>query len=229
MGKRRKDIRKPAKASSLRDSSPGVEGQERVLRTGGRGPKAAAHGWLAANWPDLRFLLVFGLCMGLYYVSTLTGPVKKGFFPAYLRLNAQVPAAILRVFGQDVTVRGQSMISAQGATIEIERGCDAVEPSALFVSAVLASPVPLLSRLSAAAAGTLLLMVLNLVRVASLFLVRIYWPKAFDVMHLDVWQALFIFLAILLWAIWASRMARKEPSAVRHQPSARGQRDASSG
>ena len=52
-------------------------------------------------------------------------------------------------------------------------------------------------------------MVLNLVRVISLFLVRIYSPKAFETMHLDVWQALFIFLAIVLWAVWASRMSRK--------------------
>lgn len=88
-------------------------------------------------------------------------------------------------------------------------GCDAVEPSALFVSAVLASPVPLLSRLSAAAIGTIVLMLLNLIRVVSLFLVRVYYPQAFDTMHLDVWQALFIFLAIVFWAMWASRVSRQ--------------------
>jgi len=147
--------------------------------------------------------------MGIYYLATLTGPIKDGFFPAYLRLNARVSGAMLRMMGEDVSVRDQSMISAEGPAIEIERGCDAVEPSALFVSAVLASPVPLLSRLSAALAGTLLLMILNFVRVISLFLVRVYYPKAFETMHLDVWQALFILLAIMIWAIWASRMSRK--------------------
>ena len=138
-----------------------------------------------------------------------TTTVKQGFFPAYLRLNAAASAAILRVVGQDVTVRDKSIVSTAGPAIEVERGCDAVEPSALFVSAVLASPVSWLSRLPAAAAGTLVLMVLNLIRVASLFLVKVYYPGAFDTMHLDVWQALFIFMAIVFWAVWASRVSRR--------------------
>lgn len=208
MGKRRKGSKKPTEqrqrikaASQPEEQAPGAEqppprqGRFRL--------------WVRANWSDLRFLFVFGLCLGLYFLLTLTPPVKQGFFPAYLRWNARASGAILRGLGQDVTVRDQSIVSADGPAIDIERGCDAVEPSALFVSAVLASPVPILSRLGAAAVGTFLLMVLNLVRVVSLFLVRVYFPKAFETMHLDVWQAVFIILAILLWAGWASRMARR--------------------
>jgi exosortase/archaeosortase family protein len=146
--------------------------------------------------------------MAVYYLATLTSPVKDGFFPVYLRINAQASGALLRAFGEDVKVLDQSITSPNGSSIQVERGCDAVEPSALFVAAVLASPVPLLSRLSAALVGTLLLMAINLIRVASLFWVRVYYPSAFETMHLDVWQALFIFLAIVLWAIWASRMSR---------------------
>ncbi len=206
MGRRRKSKRlsdkreqtsEPRGADDLAATAPGSAAGQRLRL------------WIRANWSDLRFLFVFGLCLVLYFLSTLTPPVKEGFFPAYLRWNAQASGAILRIFGQDVNVRDQSLVSGQGPTIDIERGCDAVEPSALFVSAVLASPVPLLSRLSAAVVGTFLLMVLNLVRVVTLFLCRVYFPKAFETMHLDVWQAVFVILAILLWAGWASRMARR--------------------
>ena len=107
-------------------------------------------------------------------------------------------------------VEGQSMISATGPAIEIERGCDAIEPSALLVSAVMASPVPFLSRLLAMGVGTALLMLLNLVRIISLYLFRVYLPTAFETMHLDVWQALFIIIAIVMWGIWASRAARRK-------------------
>lgn len=165
--------------------------------------------WMARNRSDLRFLLLFGTFMGAYYLITLTPTVRDGFFPAYLRWNASISGRALRTLGEELTVEDQNMISDKGPSVQIERGCDAVEPSALFVSAVLASPVPLLARLSAAMVGTLLLLLINLVRVASLFLVRVYYPSAFDVIHLDVWQALFIFLAITLWALWAARMSRK--------------------
>ena len=79
-----------------------------------------------------------------------------------------------------------------------------MEPAALFISAVLASPVSWGSRLLAAVVGTALLLTINLIRIISLFLCAVHWRSAFDVMHLDVWQALFIFLAIFLWAIWAA-------------------------
>ena len=209
MGKRRG---KTGKADSRPASGEPPGRFDRRKRPSGRGEgtgKGRVRSWFEANRSDLRFLVVFGLCLGLYYILTLTPPVKRGFFPAYLRLNAHVSGAMLRFFGEDTTVQDQSLVSAKGPSIEIERGCDAVEPSALFVSAVLASPVSLMSRLSAAVVGTIVLMLLNLARVISLFLVRVYHPQAFETMHLDVWQALFIFMAILLWAIWASRVTRK--------------------
>ena len=52
--------------------------------------------------------------------------------------------------------------------------------------------------------GALILMVLNVIRIITLFLTRMHWPKAFDIMHIDVWQVMFILFAILLWALWAS-------------------------
>lgn len=113
---------------------------------------------------------------------------------------------------EEVEVEGNAVVSRRGqrrGAISVERGCDAVQPSALFVSAVLASPVPLVSRLGAAAVGTIALMLINLVRITTLFLTAVHWRKAFDVMHLDVWQAAFIFLALLFWALWASWVTRR--------------------
>ncbi len=209
MDKRRKKTKKADSKTASREPLSRLEGQKHSAGGGDAAAKGKVRLWFEANRSDLRFLVVFGLCLGFYYLLTLTPPVKQGFFPAYLRLNAHISGAMLRSFGEDTTVQDQSLISAKGPSIEIERGCDAIEPSALFVSAVLASPVSLVSRLSAAVVGTIVLMLLNFVRIISLFLVRVYYPQAFETMHLDVWQALFIFIAILLWAIWASRVTRK--------------------
>ena len=147
--------------------------------------------------------------MGLYYLITQIPIVRDDFFPAYLRLSASASGALLNAVGIDTTVQGQTLISSRGPRVLIARGCDAVAPSALFISAVLASPVPLLSRLTAILMGTTVLMLLNLVRIISLFLIRVHWPAAFKTMHLDVWQALFILTAVFIWMVWASRAARK--------------------
>ena len=170
--------------------------------------------WYEANRGDLRFLAIFGACLVAYYLISLTPPVSEGFFPAYLRLNAQASAWVLDTVGEGVLTDGNSLISSKGPSIQVERGCDAVVPSVLFVAAVMASPVSLTGRLTAALAGTALLILLNLVRIISLFWFRVYWPEAFETMHLDVWQALFIFLALALWATWASRAARERTPPV---------------
>lgn len=100
--------------------------------------------------------------------------------------------------------------------MQIVRGCDAIEPTAAFAAAVLASPVSLWTKLPGILVGTLILLFVNLVRLVSLFLIGVHWPRALDVMHEDLWQAAFIVLAIVLWAIWvqwATRSKAGEPDA----------------
>jgi len=152
--------------------------------------------------PILRFVIFFGVYMGALYAFTMTAFFERHGWVPYLDLNADVSGALLGFFGQDVTVAGRA-INAPGASLLIERGCDAIHPSALFMSAVLAAPTSIRSRLLGAIVGISLLMVTNLIRIISLFYVRKHWPEIFEMMHVEVWQALFIFLAILLWVIWA--------------------------
>jgi exosortase/archaeosortase family protein len=179
-----------------------------------KGHRAAGHHgspptWLEMHGRDLRFLVIFGALMVLYYFTTTTSIVKDRFFPWYLDATTRVSAASLSFFGYDGIERTGNVISAGGGWITVERGCDAVAPTALFISAVIASPAGLSSKLLAVVGGTCILMVINVVRIVTLFLTRIHWREAFDVMHLDIWQAAFIFLAILLWALWASWTTQK--------------------
>ncbi len=153
---------------------------------------------------DLRFLVLFGMFMGVYYVGTTFDVVKNQFFPWYLESSAIVSTGALKMFGNDDLERDGKRLKSPGGSISVERGCDAIAPTALFVSALLASPALFRHKWRGLIAGVLLLMVANILRITTLFLTRVYWREAFDVMHLDIWQGLFILLAILLWAFWAS-------------------------
>lgn len=173
-----------------------------------------ARGWLSGH-SVLVFLLVFGLLMGLFYAFAVLTPFYKQYFlVSYLPFNARISGAILSFLGQDVTVTGRN-ISSPAFSVEIYSGCDGIEPIALFVCAVLAFPAPFLRKIPGIIAGTLLLGILNFVRIISLFLVGVYFPAAFRIMHLDVWQALFIVLAILFWIVWLQWATRSQISAQR--------------
>jgi len=160
--------------------------------------------WMETHGRDLRFLVLFGMFMGVYYVGTTVDVVKNGFFPWYLESSATVSTSLLKAFGNDDLIQEGKRLKSKRGAISVERGCDAVAPTALFVSALLASPALFRHKWRGLLAGVLILMGANILRIATLYLTRVYWIKAFDVMHLDIWQGLFILLAILLWAFWAS-------------------------
>lgn len=134
--------------------------------------------------------------------------MKERFFPWYLRLNAQASGFLLNAMGyNEVSVKDQSLIGA--FRMQIARGCDGVDPSALFIAAVLASPVAFRRKVPALLIGTGLLLVLNILRIVTLYFTGLYWPRYFDIAHLDVWQAAFIIMALLFWAAWAHWIAQQ--------------------
>lgn len=169
----------------------------------------AVRRWVADKRPILRFVLVFGLLLGGFNAVFYLWLSRGDLFESYLNLNAEASAAVLRLFGDRATVTGTSILGSR-FSLDIKRGCDAIQASAFFVFGVLASPVPvsLLSRVVPLAVGTLLLLLTNLARIVSLYYVGVYYPDAFQVMHVDVWQAVFIFLPLFLWVMWARRASR---------------------
>jgi len=161
--------------------------------------------------PVLRFVVGFAVLMGLFELACFTPLMNKTVFPAYLKFNAQASAWILGVLQENVTVGGNAIHGRYALTIE--KGCDAIEPSALFLSGVVAFPTAMMIKLPGMLIGTFVLMVLNLVRIVSLYYIGVYFPRWFHFAHVDFWQSMFVFLAILfwiLWALWASRDGTKQ-------------------
>jgi exosortase H (IPTLxxWG-CTERM-specific) len=176
--------------------------------------RAAA--WYADKNPILKFVLVFALLLALFYAASLAPVFKRTLFPAYLRGYASAASWILNLLGQHTTAP-DTVISSWRFSVDIHRGCDAVDPTALFVAAVLAFPVAWRRKLPGVAIGVALLALLNLVRVVSLFLVGVYFPRVFELTHAEIWQTCFILAALVLWALWIRWAVRAAPSAV-HAP-----------
>jgi exosortase H (IPTLxxWG-CTERM-specific) len=149
----------------------------------------------------LVFLVTFGLLMGLFYAIVAFTPFYERAFSWYLGFNARFSGVLLTFLGQNITVEGNAICSPH-FSVRVVRGCDAVEATVLFICAILAFPAPFLRKIPGIIAGMLLLAILNFIRIVSLFLVGVYFPRAFDIAHLEVWEGLFIVSAVIFWVIW---------------------------
>jgi len=160
----------------------------------------------------LRFVVVLVLLMVVFNVLFYAWLSKTKAFDSYLALNAKVSASVLWLFGEQASARGVAVTSPRFA-LSIKRGCDAIQASVFFALLVAASPlaVGVTRRAVWMIGGTALLLLINLVRIVSLYYAGIFFsPTMFEVMHVEVWQVAFILMPILLWLFWIRRVSRPQ-------------------
>ena len=167
--------------------------------------------WFVDKRPVLRFVLILGGLMVAFNLFFYADFSQTDGFNSYLAWNAKVSAAILGLLGDDATANGLSLSSPRFA-LRLQAGCDALQASAFFVFAVLASPtsVSVLARVVPIVVGTVILLTINIVRIINLYYMGVYFPTAFETMHIEVWHAMFIFLPIFFWVIWARWAMRRK-------------------
>ncbi len=197
MGKKR---RSPSRGHQP-ESGSSCKGSLGVGADGDSASKALGS-WVYAKRPVLAFVVLFAVLMGVFYAITFLPYVNVKVLPGYLRLNAQASVFVLNIFGENAKTVGASVVSNR-FSVNIEHGCDAIEPSALFISAVLAFPASMMTKLPGLLAGTVALALMNLIRIVSLFYMGIFRPAWFEVLHIDVWQPVFVVLSLTFWIIWA--------------------------
>ena len=180
---------------------------ERRKKKGVSHPVVDPRQWFTAKQPVLRAVLIFLALLAAFYTFEFThlarGPARR----AYLQWIANTSASILTVMGHDAKADGTDINSSR-FSVKIVRGCDALDPIAAFIAAVIASPVPFLTKIPGLLIGTVSLLAINLLRVVSLFLVGVHFPDAFKTMHHDVWQAVFVVLAVVFWFVWVQYATR---------------------
>lgn len=155
------------------------------------------------------FGLKFCGLMALFYILALT-PVCDRLLYRYLELNARFAGVLLNWLGQESHVSEITIRSAQFA-ITVRRGCDAIEPSWFFCAALMAFPASITRKLLGMLAGIFLLQGLNLLRIVSLYFIGLRYPGFFGMAHVEIWPAVFIIVAILLWIGWISWAKRNGP------------------
>ncbi|MCC6321609.1 MAG: exosortase H [Phycisphaerales bacterium] len=165
-------------------------------------PRSASH-TSRGRGQAIRFVLGFAILAGIGFALTASAWFGAHVLTPYLGLNARLSAAALRLLGEQASAAGW-MLTSPRMSLSIQRGCDAIDAMVLYAAALSAMPGILPRRkVLGLCAGLLALATLNIVRIVALYYIGVRWPSLFDLMHVEVLQAVFIFLALVGWIAWA--------------------------
>ncbi len=161
-----------------------------------------------------RFLLVFAVLLIAFYVIITINAVDAHVVLPFTAGLARISGGALNVIGERVHVDG-TVIAGPKFAVDIRGGCNGLEAVVFVCAAMLAFHAPLRKRLIGAAAAAVILEALNVIRIASLYLLGVYHRNIFETFHLAVWQTLMFGAAVLLFLIWTSRVTPRDAPASR--------------
>jgi len=115
---------------------------------------------------------------------------------------AKVSSVIINIFGES-TQANLDYITSSEFSLKVKKGCDAIAPIILLAVAILAFPSKNMNKWKGVLVGTLALVILNTIRIISLYFAGKYLTKSvFDFIHTELWQILFIICTLLIWLFW---------------------------
>lgn len=140
----------------------------------------------------------------------LSASAQADVLTGWTVLLTKISAAALNLLGFSVQGDAQTLSTTAGSfTVAIGNGCNGAWAHLIFLASVLAYPATWKEKLLGLAVGQPVLVVLNVVRVVSLFIIGVYAPTIFRAAHVYVWQFLIIGFAMLMLFVWADQFVRR--------------------
>jgi archaeosortase B (VPXXXP-CTERM-specific) len=149
----------------------------------------------------IRAWAVFALMIGLFTTLLLVLNLYTNFDEWLSAFTAQMLAGALWLLGAGGQTAG-TVVTSKIFSAEIITECTAIFPIMIFLAAVIAYPSGWKKKLWGIALGVPAILVVNLIRLVSLFYIGYWFPTVFEAAHLLVWQSLIIFFAVLFWLVW---------------------------
>jgi len=158
------------------------------------------------------FVAVGGALLALYAFPYAEHGIGEGGFAWYLGAYARAAGSVIRLVDPTVHVSGADLVGRTSLTIA--KNCDAMDVNLLLIAAMLAFPAPWKRRLVGIIAGVGLLSLVNVLRIVTLYQISIHAPRAFELIHAELFPLVMVALAVGAFAVWSrwSRQAELAPA-----------------
>lgn len=165
----------------------------------------------------IKFILVFILVYGILsigYKIYLDASSGEKFYPDYLtHLVAKQSQILLNSLGYETQILphpdepSMKFIVGKKYVARIVEGCNSVSIIILFISFIIAFSGRFKTTFFYAIAGSVLIYVVNLVRIAVLSIGLYHYPWRKDILHKIIFPLIIYGMVFLLWMIWVKRLS----------------------
>jgi exosortase H (IPTLxxWG-CTERM-specific) len=155
-----------------------------------------------------RFLIVFPICM-LVGFALLLAPFSQSTVTKFTVGLVGLCAKVVHLFGGQVLANADVLTNPiTGFSIRVQDTCNASNVTVLLWAAILAFPAPWVQKLKGLLIGSVVLHLVNLVRIVSLFYIGQHEPTWFEFTHLYVWESLIMVVTLVIFWNWVQRTNR---------------------
>jgi len=144
------------------------------------------------------FLLV---TLNLTVIYLLSGSYQE----IMRRMSGHMAAWLLLPFGE--AMFDGLLLTTNGFVMQIATECSAMHVLTIFIAGICAYPHHVVRyKFFGIVVGTMLLLMMNVIRIAVLGLVGAHAPGAFDFVHTYLWEGVFALLVVAAWIIWVRKL-----------------------
>jgi exosortase/archaeosortase family protein len=154
----------------------------------------------------IRFVVAASALLALYYYPHEPRGLAAALVHGYLSLYAHLAGGAISAFDPSVQVDGNHIHGRM--SLEFALSCDGMGVLLLFAAATFAFPASWRARAVGVGVMCASLVVVNLVRIVSLYLIGIYAPATFGFFHVEVWPFAIVVLAAAGFFAWTRSVLR---------------------
>lgn len=159
-----------------------------------------------------RFSILFFGVMALFYIIYTAPFFENQILGLIVEFQAYLSNLLLNLIGYQTVAIGNTITGPEFSVV-VAKGCDGIESMALLAVSILIFPLPFRLKWPGVFGGLFTIFILNLFRIAGLYLTGAYWPSAFELLHTHGGFVLFTTFSILLviyWVSWAMKKLKQE-------------------
>jgi len=124
-------------------------------------------------------------------------------------LSVRATGLLVNLFGGNAKAAG-TLLYGSGAALDVKDGCNGVIAMILFTGAVIAHQASPAAKVIGVILGIPAIWLVNLVRLATLYVVSLVAPSRVEFFHIYFWQTLIIICVAVLWYFWATWSLRRD-------------------